>query len=267
MFTGSGWGVGEQISSYTDGTLASIRKKLVEISGRYDLVVDAEAGDWSDNGADYFLRSASRWLDRKFPYNKQYAWVYKTLESGNMLVTFDNARYVKSVRICQDGELYYVPQIAYHKRFEQFDTESSDTNNRVWSPAYIEVADGEIEADYEESGPFGVKGTEELVFAPESYPLSGILISPPPTTDIVVQVLGSWYSKFLEHDTDVNYWTKEHPELIVRAAMMQLAVDTNRNAQERAEFEESLTSDLWEIYRDFISEESGEHPQYAVMRG
>ena len=37
--------------------LLQIRTKFVQLSGRYDLVVDAAGGDYSDNGADFFINA------------------------------------------------------------------------------------------------------------------------------------------------------------------------------------------------------------------
>src|SRR5690606_15385505 len=47
----------------TVANLIEMRKMLVTRSGHYDLVVDAEQGDWADNGADEFIRAAQRRLD------------------------------------------------------------------------------------------------------------------------------------------------------------------------------------------------------------
>lgn len=48
----------------TAGTLAYIRRLVVEQSGHYELVTDAEGGDYSDNGCDIHINAAQRWLDR-----------------------------------------------------------------------------------------------------------------------------------------------------------------------------------------------------------
>lgn len=51
-------------------TLLELRTLLVKQSGRYDLVVDAV--NYADNGANYYITAAQRWLDRKLttPFSK-----------------------------------------------------------------------------------------------------------------------------------------------------------------------------------------------------
>lgn len=47
-----------------------LRKKLVEVTGRHDLVTDYPAADYTDNGADYFIDAGMEYLDLMFGYLK-----------------------------------------------------------------------------------------------------------------------------------------------------------------------------------------------------
>jgi hypothetical protein len=82
---------------YAIGTLGYVRWRLVEETGRFDLVADAEGGDWSDDGADIHINRAARWLDSKLRMPTEPSWLYKTISANQELVTFTRPRRVLEV--------------------------------------------------------------------------------------------------------------------------------------------------------------------------
>lgn len=48
-------------------TLAELRRRLVELTGRYELVYDHTQNDWTDRGANCFLKAGKRWLEQHYP--------------------------------------------------------------------------------------------------------------------------------------------------------------------------------------------------------
>ena len=84
-------------------TLADVRRTLVQRSGRYDLVTNAESADYSDNGANAFINAAQRWLDRRLPMPKSPAWLYKVLSAGEAQVNFRYCRIIREVWLASTG--------------------------------------------------------------------------------------------------------------------------------------------------------------------
>jgi hypothetical protein len=78
-------------------TLLEVRKKLVELSGKYDLVIDTV--DWVDNGANFYINAGQRWLDRKLDDKYTVQRKFATVASGNVGVTFDWCRTILQVWI------------------------------------------------------------------------------------------------------------------------------------------------------------------------
>lgn len=79
--------------------LLDIRKKFIEFTGRYDLVVDDD--EWADNGADFFIRSGQKWLDRFGHIYKAEARVYQPLNSGDWFTTIPS-RTIREVWISDE---------------------------------------------------------------------------------------------------------------------------------------------------------------------
>ena len=61
-------------------TLLSVRQRFVDLSGRYDLVIDSI--NWANNGADFFIQAGQRWLDRSGIIPKSDSKYYKALAEG-----------------------------------------------------------------------------------------------------------------------------------------------------------------------------------------
>lgn len=74
-------------------TLAGVRKMLVQETGRYDLVRDGFANDWTDMGrANLYINEAQKWLDRRLPHHKSRSKLYKTVAAAESMITFGHAR-------------------------------------------------------------------------------------------------------------------------------------------------------------------------------
>lgn len=110
-------------------TLYGVRRLLVDISGRVDLVRDASMGDYSDMGlANIHINQAQRWLDRRLGRRDSETVLTLTLPPGQSVLSFTHARYVTGV--------YEVTKPQCRKRL-------------WWSPAPInEAPDSMEQKDY-----------------------------------------------------------------------------------------------------------------------
>lgn len=97
-------------------TLVQIRERLVETSGRYDLVVNAAGADYSQNSTGIkindIINEAQRWLDRLLSYPKAPRWLFKTIAANESLITFDKARWIREVWVVNSDGRTYVPRAA-----------------------------------------------------------------------------------------------------------------------------------------------------------
>ena len=73
--------------------LLQIRKKFLDLSGRYDLVND----DYSDNGANFFINEGRKFLDRMDETQKSWAVRFVTVPINTIYATFQYCRAIKGV--------------------------------------------------------------------------------------------------------------------------------------------------------------------------
>lgn len=267
-----GSAVAERPSVSCGPTLYDIRRRVVDTSGHFDLVVDAANGDYSDNGCNCLINAAQRWLDRRFQYHKSPVWLYKTLAAGSQIITFSNARVVQAVWASVQANYRWrvEPRSLFWIR-QQFDSatplNSGDCVPLFYAPVPIGVAPEQLTADADSYEAAGYLNYDHVVFGTASFPMKGLWFEPAPAEDTTIEILAQWYSPELSSDTDRSYWSVNHPDLLARATRMQIEIDLHRNTAGRKDFEEPILAELKEIYKDMVAEEVAGPPERFVMRG
>jgi len=226
------------VASILPHTLGWCRKKLVDISGRYDLVADAAGGDYTDLGlANWYLNSAQQRLDNLLQYNKSTAWLYKELPANTSMITFQQCRFVKEV-------------------YEQTDDSDQERTRVTWWTLNVGLAPEQREAVAEDDplqeGELVIDWTKNIVFG-EHYATQAVYVEPSDTARLIV-VEAEWYSRHLTDDADKSFWTVQHPQLLVRAAQREMEVDM-RNSQGVNDMDQPLLADIQNIYRNLVAEE------------
>ena len=219
-------------------TLAGVRRMLVLESGRYDLVRDAANNDFTDLGlANYYINNAQRWLDRRLPYHKTSARLYKTLAAGASMITFTMARSVTDVwRINDDGSFTRIP----------------------WATLHVGLAPDQKDDTQEDH-----HEVETLVFG-NHWADQAIYVEPDTENSRNLIIWANWYCPKLVNDTDVSFWTVQHPELLVRAACMQIEIGM-RNSQGVNDFSGPLLDDVRHVSMDLAEEEqAGPHDEWRA---
>lgn len=84
--------------------LLQIRTQLVKQSGRFDLVVDTV--NYADNGANHFITSGQRLLDRMYSGKPQVGEYRRRINTGEELWLIPNARSVSKVFLRKAGHTY-----------------------------------------------------------------------------------------------------------------------------------------------------------------
>lgn len=218
--------------------LLAIRTKVAKKSGRYDLVVDAPAGDWSDNGMDFHITAGQRWLDKRSRLPRTFVHLQSTLASG-----------------------------AYYKelssKFKELDSVSIDGG--VNTLTYKTLA--ELEALYDASAPGSapayyayasyrtLQTAETLAFIsafvdlewPEDdddrYDFPGIIIVPEADQQYTLTVGGDFLPLEMSDDADTNFWSEEYPHILVMAALRSLATIDDEDMEMAAYWEKVISSE------------------------
>lgn len=228
--------------------LLQVRTKFRELSGRFDLV----NADYTDNGADFFINSGMKYLDRLTETQKSWATFPYLLSVGGYLVKFPYCRSVKEVWVATTVAQWQLEK----KRLQDIQADygqglvSSLTNGvpLYYSPCvsrYIpedaSAAALAVFAPYIEI-PTGITGD-----------MNALLINIPTDTAMTVSVKGLFYSMELVEDVDSNYWSEVHPLLLYMATMRAIEV-TNRSTQGVNDWTKAISAEVIQLGMDLVDE-------------
>ncbi len=192
-------------------TLLEIRTKFIERSGRIDLVgEDAGNPDYEvDNGADWFINEGIRELDGYLPEPMNTKTVSESIAAGTTSLTVSGLR---------------VP-------LEVWCTDSSNNRwalNKKTQRALRENY-GVIFSAVDSGSPSHWAIANQAKSATPNTNMS-LSILPPADTTYTMEVLGHFWSDALEDNTDENWWTVNHPGLVVLAALYALETSMRNTA-------------------------------------
>lgn len=251
-------------------TLIQMRRRFVELSGHYELVLDAEQNDWGDNGADDYIRAAQRRLDDEFTYHKSDAWLYSKLTAGQALVTFNWARFIKQVWIADaTGYRTELTRLSMREMREMYNETTlaaiSQDTPLYWAPITTLLAPSQIGETSSTFSSTGYVDYDQIVFS-EAYFSKTLVVMPPPSATTTIQVLASWYSPTLTDDADVCFWS-QFPELLIRGARAELELDLHRNTTGYRGFLEGLMPRLSRLEDNLLDEEQSGPPEMYRIGG
>lgn len=188
-------------------TLLDVRKKLVELSGRYDLVVDYEGGDYTDNGANFFIQAGQRYLDRLLPFAFDQAEVSFPLAAGEYELTdITGFRAVKNVRLVgADGTQVYLTRMTKEDFRNEFGSETSFDALDQSTPAF-----------------YAVRNQRSSTPSTDDEVSKSLLILPPPDQAVTIYVEGLFESASLTADANYSFWSLAHPDVLLQAALYKM---------------------------------------------
>ena len=230
--------------------LAAVRAKFVELSGRYDLVND----DGSDNGADWYINKGQRFLDRRVNHRKTKASIFKELEVGEWYAEFEHCRSVRQVWVNNGTARVQMERKTISELKDLFSAVISAADNgspMYFAPAVIRSTDL---TDKDNLGEFYDRKIDD------SYSLHGVVILPPPDEAVVVEVYGKFYTEPLTTDSDENYWTAEHDEILLKAALYELE-GFYRNSEGMKDWLGFMTMDIEDLDKDEVLDSLDEDSQ------
>lgn len=242
-------------------TLLQIRQKFVELSGRYDLVSSATTFT-PDNGANFFIQAGQRLLDNL--HEKQLAWYKKNLTVGQGVVDVKFCKAIKEVWIANSEGRTKLDKVDLGWLRENYGKPlaSLDQGDPLYyavgvnklSPDQITLTAGAGVSVY--TGQF-TYGFEDIIFADElseGYQHTSVLIAPPTDEVKTVEILGQFFSVTLSSDSQVNFWTEQYPELLLKAALYQLET-FYRNTEGARDWFNAMDLDLTGLDKNLVDEE------------
>lgn len=238
--------------------LLQIREAFVRRSGRYDLVEDATT--WADNGADFYINSGQRFLDRLDTVPKSWGRYFKEVESGRNYVTFPYCRAIKECWAMNSEERVKLEKVDMVDLREYYNEPVGvlDTGEPAYyAPAVLRVIP---ESDRLEIGDFdGMIDYADVMFD-RHYDYNGVIFYPPADGTYVIEVWGLFYSPELSSDTDESFWSVVHPEILLMASLHQLEV-MYRNTEGARDWLEAINLGVSGLGKDFVEEHIAEVDQ------
>lgn len=232
-----------------------IRKKFVELSGRYDLV----NANWTDNGADFFLNEGQMFLDRSADIMKASAKNIQSIAAGTILIKTIGLRTVREVWAgnSTDGLISLVKRTLLSLR-EEYGEQLSSVDQGT--PAYFAPCAFRPYPDATTSTGLGswsgYYDIDDLVLDSAHYTYRGVIIVPPPDKIYYISLVGLFYSPTLSATLSgstwtqtKSYWSENHPGMLIQAGLLKMEV-FYRNTEGVKDWKFALDMDLSGLDKD-----------------
>jgi hypothetical protein len=209
---------------------------------------------FADNGADYYLNAGIRHLDGRQDCPKTFAWHIINVTEGQTGAVLTQARSIHEVWVASSygrGILERRDQGWLRENYPNSAAQTGRGGPLYWATAQIGLSPAQLDLDADDFT--GMFDWEDITFGEhESY--NGIIWMPPCDTTYTLRILGRFASRVLVNDTDMNWWTIRHPEVVVAAAMKRLEQEY-RNSQGVQDWEKVIVEDLLSIEKDMVRQD------------
>ena len=248
------------VGTGTAGTLMAIRAEVAKKSGRYDLVLDADGDDWSDNGLDVYINAGLKLLDGMLPHFRLKGRHLVEVVAGTRIITLTYIRSVDDVWLIDPAsDDSWTPLEVVE--LEEFLVHHWEGDIEQGTPAYwtTTVAGLSTEQREFETADLADFDSVDDIHVLHPYGRMKILLSPPADTTYTIQVFGNFYSPVLSGDDDFCFWTKQHSDFVVLAALYELEV-AYRNTTGANDWYAALSRKVLFLQKDEIEREMGKNP-------
>jgi hypothetical protein len=212
-------------------TLVQLRQALVEQSGHTGLVVSAPDANYTDKvglitNATYYLNAGMRWLNRRWASKGTFRKVTTTIAEGEYLLDVSNIIDVRRIDVIgasdeARSQLRYLTFQEIRDYYQQPYADIEEGKPLCWSNNVQAVADA--------------PGTDNII------------LLPPADGTYTVDIFTDLKTADLSADADTNWWTVYNPELVVRAARIQLEMDGHRNVSGYKAFQEQVEEEVFRL--------------------
>lgn len=248
--------------------LGQLRKKFIEVTGRYDLM-QGTAEEPKDGGSDFIINSGQRLLDDMQTTPKSLAWFKKDIATGDVGLQVIGLRYINEVWIANaDGEVE-INKKSLSWILTNYPTPLSGLTQAqpvYYAPAVLNLAPTQQGITSEVYSSTFTYAYEHVMFADKAEEgntlphYDGIVLAPPSNATYTISILGAWYSRELLKDEDSSFWTVRHPDLLIRASMLELE-GYNRNSQGYRDLESVVAKRLSLIDANLAMQEAAKATQ------
>jgi hypothetical protein len=221
--------------------LLDIRKLFVKLSGRLDLM---DPDTFADNGADVYLVEGSRFLDRKMTTAHDEDSIFKTVKVGDYVAFFTEARVIKEAWFYYNDvriQLHELTRERVRELYPKILTGTELGTPTVYAPIRGKKRGGATPANF----------LTELRLSSED--INGVMF-PPTDTAGTLEVIGKFYSLNLVEEGE-NYWSINHPMLLVWAALYNLEI-SYRNSEGARDWLAAIMNAIVDIEMDHVEEDS-----------
>ena len=227
--------------------LADCRNLLVETTGRYDLLDPA-----MQMNADYLLNVGQRYLDRKLdPIGKETRY-FVDLDANQSLVLVPYYRVAKRAFVYNSTlrkELRRVSKETLRKMYPRPKSSVSTDIPGIFAPISITSATLDLDPSL-----FDQTWAFEDMNEDVQFEYNAIVVMPPCATGYTFELWATFYTPKLVQDADQTFWTEQHSEVLVAAAMRTLEF-FYRNNEGRKSLDEALDGYILDINKDFTEDE------------
>lgn len=234
-------------------TLAEVRAKFVDLSGMNNLV----KGSGADNGANFLINAAQRYLDGRQDSPKSLAWYKEDVAVDGYKISFTKTRSIREVWITNaDGraELVKKPLKWMKENYAKVISELDTGTPLYYSPIVMGLSPDQDDLTAENYTDEFTYDFQEIMFG-SHYAYDGILFLPPAGETYTVSVLGKFYSKEMTSDTDKTFWTERFPEILIQATYLMVE-EFHRNSEGVNDWEAVITRHLRGVDFDMADQES-----------
>ena len=232
--------------------LVTLRQKFVELTGRYDLVVDTD--DWADKGADFYINAGVIYLDRLETTKKSYARSFPQITSGDWYTIIQNCRAIKEVWCSNsDGERWLVEKRdfkALRAAYGDIPSELDGGSPLYYSPVQTLRTNNETAGQMTIDHFYNTETTEAV----DNFTYNALVFMPPANETFRLEIFGLFDTEALSSDDDENYWSVVHPLALVMAGGRALEI-SYRNTQGAKDWERSIAFELTGFGKDLVEEE------------
>lgn len=223
--------------------LAEIRQQFVVRSGRYDLVGEHN----EDAGANFFIQSGQRFLDRRSNVGRSQQAVHVgALMPGDSFLELPHCWLLSKVEALSDWGRDWIELQRLHSRGAQrfaFRQQGGQPTFYIaasarTTPRTAPRPANEIHASAD-AMPF-----QELLL--DTWSLLTIEILPTPSAHTTIRVSGNFYSEDLIKDEDTSFWSITQPDLLIKAALYNLEI-FYRNSEGAQDWLNSIQLDLTDL--------------------
>lgn len=226
--------------------LLEIRTQFVKLSGHFELA--STDGNYTDAGADFYIHAGQDFLDRRKEFWKRAAVTYRELAIGEWYCEFERCRLVEKVWVNNTTGRSQLTKKSILWLYNEYQSPLSAMENgtpEYYCPLNLRMV------DYGDKDSLGEFFNAADVSTNDTR---GLLILSPPDEKVVLEIHGQFYSTYLERDTDTSFWSVNHPDVLLLAALYQLEVLYHRNTQGANDYLLQLDRILDDLDKDVVEE-------------